>query len=129
MINYSLLITSAPYQGQHAQRAIEFARTAISSGHMVENVFFYSEGVHHANHYMQEVGDEFFPLNAWKALSEECNVTLLVCITAAVKRGVIGHQEALDTGASGVNLIPPFQQAGLGEFFTALHNCEKVIQF
>ena len=129
MANYSILITSAPYQGQHAQRAIEFAKAAISSGHVVDNVFFYSEGVHHANHYMQEVGDEFYPLNAWKALNEEYNVALLVCITAAVKRGVVGHQEALASGATGVNLVAPFQQAGLGEFFTALHNCEKVIQF
>jgi len=129
MATYSILITSPPYKGQNAQRAIAFARTAIAEGHTVNNVFFYGDGVHHANDYMVEVGGEFYPLEAWKALHNEFGVTLLLCITAAIKHGVLSKQEADINARKGANLATGFDQAGLGEFFAALHHCDKVVQF
>lgn len=129
MAHYSILVTSSPYEGQHAQRAVSFIDSAIAQGHTVNNVFFYGQGVHHANGFMVEVGDEFYPLAAWQALKNDHNVTLLLCITAAVKRGVIGAQEAASAGVLGANVAEGFEQAGLGEFFTALHDCDKVVQF
>ena len=66
---------------------------------------------------------------AWQALKNDHNVTLLLCITAAVKRGIVGEQEAASAGVSGANVAEGFEQAGLGEFFTALHDCDKVAQF
>lgn len=129
MAHYSILVTSSPYEGQHAQRAVSFIKSAIAQGHTVDNVFFYGQGVHHANGFMVEVGDEFYPLKAWQALKHDHDVTLLLCITAAVKRGIVGDKEAASAGVSDTNVADGFEQAGLGEFFTALHNCDKVVQF
>ena len=78
---------------------------------------------------MLEAGGESFSIGEWKKLSEAHNVKLLVCITAAIKRGIVSEQEAVNNGIASANLSAPFIQAGLGEFFTELHNCTRLVQF
>ncbi|GEA08549.1 hypothetical protein KUL42_33100 [Alteromonas sp. KUL42] len=78
---------------------------------------------------MLQTSDELYAYNEWKALAENHKITLLVCITAAVKRGVVSEQEAIENGLSIANLVSPFEQAGLGEFFSELHNCDRLVQF
>ncbi len=134
MAEYSILITTSPFHGDTAMRALAFIQGVIDNGDTVNNVFFYSDGVYHTNNMMLRSGDELYVLDQWKALSEQHNVALLVCITAAIKRGIVSEGEAIENGITQngspmVNLSAPFQQAGLGEFFTALHNCNKVVQF
>lgn len=129
MAEYSILITSSPFQGDSALRALSFVQAAIDNGDTVNNVFFYSEGVHHTNSLMLHTGDELFAYDAWKALATNHKVKLLVCITAAVKRGIVSELEANESGLPYANLAPPFEQAGLGEFFTALHDCNRLVQF
>ena len=46
MAEYSILITSSPFQGDTALRALAFAQGVIDNGDVINNVFFYSEGVH-----------------------------------------------------------------------------------
>ncbi|WP_232363057.1 DsrE family protein [Alteromonas mediterranea] len=76
-----------------------------------------------------ETGDELFAYDGWKALAADHNVNLMVCITAAVKRGIVSEMEAKENGIAQANLTTPFEQAGLGEFFTALHECNRLVQF
>lgn len=129
MAKYSILITSAPHEGQEAQKALAFANQLLADGHDIENIFFYGSGVLHANGFMLETGDEFFPYKHFVDLAQAHTIPLLVCVTAAVKRGVVSELEAKDNGLSGSNLREPFQQVGLGAFFTALHDCDKLVQF
>ncbi|NDV91209.1 sulfurtransferase complex subunit TusD [Alteromonas sp. 345S023] len=129
MSKYSILITSDPYEGHEASKAIAFAKRLLTSGHDVENVFFYGRGVLHANDFMLENGDEFFAHKHWVALANDHHVPLLVCVTAAVKRGVVSELEAEENGLPGSNMHAPFEQVGLGAFFTALHKCDKLVQF
>ncbi len=53
----------------------------------------------------------------------------MVCVTAAVKRGLLCATEAQDAGVTAVTLQAPFEQVGLGEFFTQLHDCDHLVQF
>jgi tRNA 2-thiouridine synthesizing protein D len=129
MAEYSILITSSPFQGDTALRALAFVQGAIDNGDIVNNVFFYSDGVHHCNSLMLKTGDELFAYDGWKALAADHNVKLMVCITAAVKRGIVSEMEAKENGIAQANLTAPFEQAGLGEFFAALHNCNRLVQF
>ena len=39
------------------------------------------------------------------------------------------EMEAKENGIAQANLTAPFEQAGLGEFFTALHECNRLVQF
>ncbi|GFD70453.1 sulfurtransferase TusD [Alteromonas sp. KUL156] len=129
MAEYSILITSSPFDGDAALRALGFIQGVIDNGDVVNNVFFYSEGVHHTNSLMLNTGDELFVLDDWKALADAHNIKLLVCITAAVKRGIVSELEAKENGIAYANLAAPFEQAGLGEFFSALHACNRLVQF
>lgn len=129
MAEYSVLITSPPFNGDSAQRALSFIKGVISNGDTINHVFFYGDGVYHTNSLMLETGDSLFTYGEWKNLSSAHNVNLMVCITAAVKRGIVSQQEAKENGMGQSNLQAPFQQAGLGEFFTSLHNCERLVQF
>ncbi len=78
---------------------------------------------------MLQSGNDFYVYGAWESLASTHNTQLLVCITAAVKRGIVSQQEAAESGISAVNLTAPFVQAGLGEFFSELHQCERLVQF
>lgn len=129
MAEFSILITSSPFHGDSAMRALAFVNGVIANGDKVNNIFFYSDGVYHANSLMLDTGDAFSAYKAWSTLSTEHDVTLLVCITAAVKRGIVSQQEADDNGIGFANLQSPFEQAGLGEFFTSLHSCNNLVQF
>lgn len=129
MANYSILLTSPPYHGDAARRVASFIDGVLENGDTVDNVFFYGEGVHHCNHFAVPSGDEFYPYEYWVQLSASQHTALLVCITAAVKRGIVSVDEAKENGVDGANLVAPFQQAGLGEFFSALHNCNRLVQF
>ena len=88
MKTYSILITSPPFQGDTVKRAFAFIKGVLDNGDTVSNVFFYSDGVLHANSLMLQTSDELYAYNEWKALAENHNITLLVCITAAVKRAI-----------------------------------------
>ena len=129
MAEYSILITSSPFQGDTALRALAFVQGAIDNGDVINHVFFYSDGVYHTNSLMLNTGDELFALESWRALATAHNVKLLVCITAAVKRGIVSELEAKENGIAHANLAAPFEQAGLGEFFTALHECNRLVEF
>lgn len=129
MAEFSILITSSPFNGDSAMRALAFINGVIANGDKVNNIFFYGDGVYHANSLMLDTGDTFSAYRAWSKLSSEHNVALLVCITASVKRGIVSQQEADDNGIGFANLQAPFEQAGLGEFFTLLHGCTNLVQF
>lgn len=129
MANYSVLVTTPPYDNSAGASALAFITHALAEGHRVDHVFFYQQGVYHANRFSSVPGDEISMLAAWQQLHHAQDVRLLVCITAALKRGVTDEQNAGELGLDGFNLTAPFEQAGLGEFFTALHSCDTLVQF
>jgi len=110
MAEYSILITSSPFEGDTALRALAFIQGVIDNGDVVNNVFFYSEGVHHCNSLMLKTGDELFAYDGWKALAADHNVNLMVCITAAVKRGIVSEMEAKENGMAHANLTAPLSK-------------------
>lgn len=129
MANYSILVTSPPYDSNAGASALSFIKHALRQGHSVDHVFFYQQGIYHANTYIAPPSDEINLPDAWRELHRNTGVRLLVCITAALKRGVTDARHAAEHDITGSNLVAPFEQAGLGEFFSALHACDHVVQF
>lgn len=129
MATYSILVTTPPYDDQGPLQALEFCRALVKAGHTIDNVFFYQSGIYNANRFIHPANDEKNLYQQWCELQQNCGVTLLVCITAATKRGITSEQESQANDIDGFNLTAPFEQAGLGEFFTRLHDCEKLVQF
>lgn len=117
MSNYTVLVTSAPYDEQGASTALAFCRQLLIDGHHIEQVFFYQRGIYNAMPAMSPPNDERNYFDAWAALNSEHHINLRVCMTAGEKRGITAQENS------------PFEHTGLSEFFTELHNSQYLVQF
>lgn len=129
MQRISVLITSSPESISACLNAVAFCRSVIAQGHTIDQIFFYQGGVYHANGLVAPAGAEVDVTKAWQSLATEHEIPLLVCVGAASKRGVVDAEQSKQLGYDQYNLFPPFKQVGLGEFFTLLHNSNKLVQF
>lgn len=113
---FSLLLQHSPFAGQSFASAQQFARSALTHGYQLEQIFLYEDAVLAVQPNIDLPADEP-DLSA--QLAEFClqqNLPLLYCVTAAEKRGVCAADNS------------PFIAAGLAEFAMRLTGT-KVIQF
>lgn len=122
-LRYTIVIMGPAYGTQQSFCAYQFASTLLkTSPHQIENIFFYGDGIYNANHFTQPASDEFDLVKAWQLLAQQFNLNLDVCISAALRRGVV--QEATEN-----NLADGFRLSGLGALSEAVANSDRVIQF
>lgn len=130
-MNYTLIVQSAPSSTQGASSALRFADALLKKGHSIYRVFFYGDGVHNANALASPPQDEPIAQQKWLELGARYNqeLDLVVCIAAAVKRGVINEHEAGRYGHSQHSLADGFELSGLGQLTDAIANSDRVITF
>ncbi|SEA39920.1 sulfurtransferase complex subunit TusD [Marinobacterium iners] len=128
-MKFTLVIHSAPYQSASADTALRFARALLASGHELYRVFFYRDGVHNASALASPPRDEQSVPLAWQLLAQEHQLDLVVCISAAVRRGVLDENEAKRYEKPAANLAPGFELSGLGQLSEALIQSDRVITF
>jgi tRNA 2-thiouridine synthesizing protein D len=129
MASFSLLITKAAFDQQDAYSAYRFAVSALKLHHEIHGIFFYQAGVHNSNAFQTGHSDELNLHQKWLALAKTHSIPLLVCVTAANRRGIINQQDALDLDIQHFNLTPPFTEVGLGELVELLNTSDRVLQF
>lgn len=124
----SVLITSSPEAQNQSLNALRYCREMLNQGLSINQIFFYQAGVNHANGLI--VGNSGLNIRRkWEELAQQFALPLLVCVGAASKRGIIDEDGAKQYGLTNYSLYPPFEQVGLGEFFTKLHDSDKLVQF
>lgn len=128
-LRFSLAIYAAPYSAQASQTALDFARALFAAGHKIERVFFYRDGVHTANFLAAPPQDERDLTQEWQILAREHHFELVVCIAAALRRGVLDQQEAERYSKPSHNLASGFQIAGLGQLLDAAVQSDRLITF
>jgi len=128
-IKFSLLVCGAPYGTQSASSAYQFAAAAISAGHQIVGVFFYQEGVLNASQLVSPASDEINLPKLWAALASESQFPLEVCVSAALRRGIVSQQEADQLALAQFNLQAPFVLSGLGQLAELSANCDRLVQF
>lgn len=129
MLYYCLLVTGPAYGTQQATSAYQFASALLAKGHQISSVFFYREGVFNANRLVTPASDEFDLVRAWAQLAEKNSVTLNVCASAAIRRGVIDTQEGYQQNLSLLNFQHGFVLSGLAGLAEALLSCDRIMQF
>lgn len=129
MLRYVLLVTGPAYGTQQSSTALLFAQALLSSGHRLDSVFFYREGVANGNVLTSPASDECDLVREWQHLAEMSGAQLNVCISAALRRGVVDEQTAQYQRLSIGNLQPGFMLSGLGAFAEAVMKCDRLIQF
>jgi tRNA 2-thiouridine synthesizing protein D len=117
-MKFALLITAAPFSSQGAETALRFAQAAVNSGHSIERVFFFRDGVHNASRSSIAPQDEKNIPAAWQKFCETQKIDTVVCVSAALKRGI-----------SEENIFSNMQIGGLGLLTDAIINADRVLTF
>jgi len=113
-----IVVNEGPYQHQASDSAYLFAKAAIEKGHEVWRVFFYHDGVNNASKLTEPPQDDRNIVNRWSKLNEEHGVDLVVCVAAALRRGI--KEE---------NLAQGFRISGLGQLVESGIKCDRLITF
>jgi tRNA 2-thiouridine synthesizing protein D len=128
-MRYAIQINASPYQSNTSYCAYQFIKAALVQGHEIFRVFFYHEGIYHAFMHNTPPDDELQLTKLWSELAGQHSIDLLVCISAAQRRGLLGVDEAKRQGKQDDGLASGFRIGGLGQWVEALIEADRVIVF
>ena len=128
-MKYALAVYGAPGTSQAPQTALNFARSAIARGHEIVRIFFYQDGVHVASNLTSPPQDESNLPREWQTFIAEHNLDAVVCIAAALRRGVINEAEATRYNLPANNLADHYELSGLGQLLDAAQESDRLITF
>ncbi len=126
---YSLLVLSSPISGHGSRNAAEFAQCVIARGHSLHRVFFLDTGTLASAANCVFPQDEVDPLRTWVALAEQHAVELVICVSSALKHGMLDQVEAARHERPGPTANPIFTVSGLGQLVDACANSDRLITF
>jgi len=113
-----ILASEGPYTHQASDTAYHFTRAALEKGHEIYRVFFYHDGVNNSTKFTEPPQDDRHIVNRWSKLAAEHGIDLVVCVAAALRRGV--KDEAL---------APGFRISGLGQLVEAGIQGDRLVVF
>jgi len=125
----TIVVYSAPITSRAPFHALEFARAWLAAGHQIERVFFYADAVLTGAASAAPPRDEFDAHQQWELLACEHDLDLVVCIAAALRRGVINNDEAKRFQRPAYNLGNAYRLGGLGELVEATLMSDRTVSF
>ena len=128
-MKYALAVYGAPGTSHAPQTALNFAKAVVARGHDIVRVFFYQDGIHIASSLITVPQDESNLSREWQSFITEHNLDAVVCIAAALRRGVIDQSEAQRYQLSAYNLADHYELSGLGQLLDASQNADRLITF
>ncbi len=128
-MKFSLAIYGAPYSSQASLSALRFTRAALDQGHDIYRLFFYGDGVHNGSSFAAPPQDRPQLPEAWQQLAEEHQIDMVICVAAALRRGILNPAEAERYQKSGDNLLSGFEVSGLGQLLDASVHSDRLITF
>ena len=121
-------INTSPYQNQGADTAFRFIQAALAKGHSVDRVFFYFDGIYNAFGQSSPPDDENHPVTRWSKLAKEKAIDLVVCVSAAQRRGLLDQEEAHRRGVES-GLAEGFRISGIGQWVESAIKADRLIVF
>lgn len=128
-MKFAIQINAGPYQSQAGESAYQFVQAALSMGHDIVRIFFYGDGILHAFRYATPPNDESHMTQRWTVLAEESGIDLVVCISAAQRRGLLSREEAERQQKLDQDLADGFRISGLGQLVEAMLDADRFIVF
>ena len=119
----------SPAHAPSSRRALRFAQAALAGGHEIVRLFFYQDGVHSASGNVVTPQDELDLPTEWRALVSAQQLDAVVCIAAALRRGVLNAEEAQRYQRPAVNLPAPWELSGLGQLHEAAQVADRLMCF
>ena len=128
-MNYSILVLSSPLAGQGARNAAAFAHAVIARGHHLHRVFFLDDGTYVGGAFSVFPQDEADRLLPWVELAEQHGIELALCVSSALRRGMLDVAEAERHEKTSASVHPAFTIAGLGQLVDACAKSDRLITF
>ncbi|WPO98116.1 sulfurtransferase complex subunit TusD [Pseudomonas sp. HR96] len=119
----------APAHAPSSRRALRFAEAVLAGGHEIVRLFFYQDGVNSASGNVVAPQDELDTARQWREFVEHHRLDAVVCIAAALRRGVLDEQEATRHSRPAANLPQPWVLSGLGQLHEAAQQADRLISF
>ncbi|MFT4862295.1 MAG: tRNA 2-thiouridine synthesizing protein D [Pseudohongiellaceae bacterium] len=126
---FTIVVHSAPYSTQAPASAFRFAKAALLGGHSIYRLFFFGDGVHNGNRLTVTAQDDVNWQKQWDQLIGEHKLDAVVCVSSAIKRGILNEGESVRHELDAVSLTEQAQIAGLGQLVDAVLQSDKVINF
>ena len=117
-MKFGILVNEGPYQHQSADSAYLFCKAVLERGHEVHRVFFYHDGVNSASRLTEPPQDDRNIVKRWSELGAQHNIDLVVCVAAALRRGIKDE-----------NLAPGFRISGLGQLVETGIEADRLVTF
>jgi tRNA 2-thiouridine synthesizing protein D len=123
-MKFAIQVNASPYQSNAGYTAYQFINAALAAGHEVFRVFFY-----HAFKYATPPDDELQFTVQWSELARRHHIDLVVCISAAQRRGLLCSDEAKRQSKQDKDLAEGFRISGLGQLVEATLEADRFIVF
>ncbi|MCY1535246.1 putative sulfurtransferase DsrE [compost metagenome] len=127
-MKFAIALFSPPH-APSSRRALRFAQATLAGGHEIVRLFFYQDGVHSASSNVVSPQDEADLAGEWRDFVREQQLDGVVCIAAALRRGVLNDEEAQRYDRAGANLNAPWELSGLGQLHEAVQTADRLVCF
>jgi len=127
-MKFAIAVFSAAH-APSSRRALLFAQAVLAGGNEIARLFFYQDGVHSASANVVAPQDEQDTAAQWQAFVEANQLDGVVCIAAALRRGVLNEEEALRYQKPAANLSASWELSGLGQLHDAAQTADRLICF
>ncbi|WP_316977311.1 sulfurtransferase complex subunit TusD [Shumkonia mesophila] len=117
-MKFSVLVNEGPFTHQASDSAYHFVKAAIGKGHEVMRVFFYHDGVNNGAKLSSPQQDDRNIVKLWSQLGKEHGLDLVICVAAALRRGI--KDDVLAEG---------FRISGLGQLIEAGMESDRLVVF
>ena len=128
VMKFAIALFSAAH-APSSRRALLFAQAALAGGHEIVRLFFYQDGVYNAANSIVTPQDEQDLPREWREFIEQHQLDGVVCIAAALRRGVLNADEAQRYQRTAVNVEAPWELSGLGQLHDAVQAADRLICF
>ena len=117
-MKFGILVNEGPYQHQASDTAFLFCKAVLAKGHEIQRVFFYHDGVNNSTKLTEPPQDDRNIVARWTKFAAENDIDLVVCVAAALRRGI--KEE---------NLAPNFRISGLGQLVETGIQADRTVTF
>lgn len=93
------------------------------------HVFFYADAAHTANRLRWQSADQVNITQEWQHLAKRYQLSLPVCVSTALSRGISDTDNSTRHQLNGDNLAAGFHLVGLSELAMMMQNNGRLIQF
>ncbi len=131
-----LLITKDPSHPL-ADLALRYAQAIVEQAAIIKDdsqhaslkVFFYADAAHIANRLRWQSAEQINLTKQWQALAAQHNISLPVCVSTALSRGISDSDNSARHNLQGDNLATGFELVGLSELAIMMQGDCRLIQF